>query len=33
VTLVGLVFIAQEGLTLAGLQRLRDTAAAAEQIE
>jgi uncharacterized protein (TIRG00374 family) len=33
VTLVGLVFIAQDGLTLAGLQRMRETAVAAEKIE
>jgi hypothetical protein len=33
VTLVGLVFIAQDGLTLAGLRRMRDTAAKAEHIE
>jgi uncharacterized protein (TIRG00374 family) len=33
VTLLGLAFIAQEGLTLAGLQRMRATAAAAEHVE
>jgi uncharacterized membrane protein YbhN (UPF0104 family) len=33
VTLVGLVFIAQDGLTLAGLRRMRDTVARAEHIE
>jgi hypothetical protein len=32
VTLGGLVFLGQDGLTLAGLRRLRDTAAAAERI-
>jgi uncharacterized membrane protein YbhN (UPF0104 family) len=33
VTVAGLVFIRQDGLTLAGLRRMRDTAAKAEHIE